>query len=164
MKYFIYSLIGLALGLLELSLSWHLGPFTIHIYAVLIGSLALILAREARFGSITLIAGTLTLDVFSPYRFGLFLLLAMIILYGLNLLLSRSFETTNPLIILGIFLVSLFLFQIIELVMGGQIISFLANDLINTFFGTAITYLVMRYVPSSKEAIRISDDVNFRRL
>jgi hypothetical protein len=130
-------------------------------FVTIIG-LSFILSGHKDRGTIILLLGSLVLDIFSPFRPGLYLLMAVIILITIDYLVGRSFEFSNPLIMTIIALFSFILMGLIPFVYNLMIITYLVNILVNTFVTILISLFMDYFSAPNDSSLEIGENVGFR--
>ena len=129
MRNSIYIFIGIVSALIEsaVHISWY--GIGIELAIVSLIGLSLYSAGNRTAGTYIILSGAIVLDLFSPYRFGLFLFTSVIVLASMQIIFVRTVETGNSIMTFIMMLGAFIVLHIFE---------FLSNPLFNVLFASAI--------------------------
>lgn len=162
MKGIIYIIIGIVIGLVESALRLRLFGLTVQINLVALVSLILILSGYKKKGISIYFAGALLMDVISPYRMGLYMLSAVLVVMLVDLMNTRSFDTRNTVVSFITLLILLILNNLFQLLFDPIFSLFIVSILLNATIGTIILYFIIRSNYNSSE-IKVSENVFVRK-
>ncbi|OIP06262.1 hypothetical protein COS66_03000 [Candidatus Berkelbacteria bacterium CG06_land_8_20_14_3_00_43_10] len=162
MRNSIYIIIGFVSALIEAAVHISLYGIGIEFAVVSIIGLSLFFAGNKSAGTYIMLAGAIVLDLFSPYRFGLFLTTTVIILYLAQTLFSRNIDPGNPVMTFFMMLGAFIFLHFFEF-LGDPIITVLvATAVLNALCATACTLLWVRIPIFHDASIIVSKDVRIR--
>lgn len=155
MYIFINILLILLASILQISFMpslslWHSFPNLILIFTVI-----LIFNGRNREALYWAAIGGIILDLFSPSRFGIYLISLLVIYFVISYLVKRFFSDPNFLIAVGLFLISSAIFNIIFYIINPQWQIFLGDIIYNTIVGLII-YIALKNKLKVKDLIKIS--------
>lgn len=162
MRNSIYIIIGIIGALIETAVHFSFYGIGIELGVVFIIGSALYCAGNKNAGTYVLLSGACILDLFSPYRFGLFLVSTAGVLICLETLFSRIIDPGNPLITFFM-MVGIFVFLHIFEFLGDPIVLVLiASACINALIATLTTVVFIRIPTIYNSSIVVSKDVRLR--
>lgn len=162
MKQIFYLFLALLLALIEINIKLKIFFSGFNLMAVSIIGFSLLFVKKNNVGLIILIAGSIILDIFSPFRFGLYTLTTLISIIILFKIQTKHNIIDNPLYLLLLFsFLSLFT-HIFELFSSPIYGVFFTSIWLNSFIGAGMIYLLNRLLSRNKETIKVSENVHFR--
>ena len=111
---------------------------------------------------VIIVAGSLILDIFSPYRFGLYLFTAVLSIFLFQKVQSINNVTDNPVYLILLSTVLYFLTHIFELFANPVLGIFIISILLNAIIGWVALYLLNILFSRQKETIKIGENVHLR--
>ncbi|MFA6492703.1 MAG: hypothetical protein WCV58_00985 [Patescibacteria group bacterium] len=151
----------LFLVLLQLSLISKFSIFSFVPNIIFVVSIVLLLRGFSSDSFLVAVLGGFFLDLTSPFRFGFYTFILIIILLFLNFVILKNTPALNPIlisfIILGIFIfIDLVICLITHTLPGWQII---LDGVINSLWSLVVYFLLDKFI--KKEEIKFSKNVNF---
>lgn len=162
MKQILAILAAIILAILQMVLFFTIGHINIQLSMVAIFGLAYFFSGHRNIALIILLGGSFILDMFSPYRPGIYLLSIVVVLSSVDYLVTRSLEISNPLIMLMISLLAFAILGLIPFIINQSWLIFLANILVNTIITLIISLIFSHMFINRNSVVRISEDVSFR--
>lgn len=162
MKQFGFIIVGIILALIEIAVHVSFYGIGVELAAVSLVAIALVIVGNYQMGATIMLTGACVLDIFSPYRFGIYLLSAVIALLIFKTLLTRLLDPYNPVLTWFIFLGSFIILHLFVFLGNPMITVLLATAVVNAFLGTIITAFMVRLPGTQDKPITVSKDVNFR--
>ena len=163
MKQIFYLIVALLLALIETNIKLKFYLLGINLMAISIVGFSFMLIKKNDIGLIILIAGSFMLDVFSPYRFGLYLLSTVLSIILLLKIQTKHNIIDNP-IYLTLLSIFLYLFtHIFELFANPILGIFFVSIILNSFIGLGVIYLLNVFSSRQKETIKVSENVHLRQ-
>jgi hypothetical protein len=162
MKQFLMIVIGVILAILQISGVFVTFHIPIQIAFVAVVGLALFFSGSKTLGAFIILTGSFVLDAFSPYRPGIYLLSGVIVLLSANYLIERSFELSNPLILIGMSLFSFVILDLVQVILDPNLIIFGVNLIINTILTLILSLIFTHILTPDRSTLKIGEDVHFR--
>lgn len=162
MKQFILIIIGIVLAILQISTVFYFHGIGLQIAMVGVVGLAFVLSGNRTIGIYIILSGSIVLDIFSPYRPGIYLLEAVLALLGIDYLAARSFELNNPLILLGISVLTFIILNLVQFILDPNLIVLASNVALNSFLTIIVSIILGRTFGPENSSMKIGEDVHFR--
>lgn len=162
MRNSIYIIIGIVSALIEAAVHFSLYGIGIEFAVVSIIGLSLYFAGNKIAGTYIMLSGAIVLDLFSPYRFGLFLVTTVIVLYLAQTLFARSIDPSNPIVTFFMMLGAFIILHLFEFLSDPIFTVLCATAILNALCATLVTTVWMRIPMIHDSTIGVSKDVRLR--
>lgn len=162
MKQILAIITAIVLAVFQIIFFFTIGQVNIQLSLVAIFGLAYFFAGHRNIALIVLLFGSFVLDMFSPYRPGIYLLSMVLLLIVIDYLVARSLEISNPVIMVGISLLSFIILGLIPFIIDQSWQTFLVNILVNAFITVLAGLVVAHTIINRDNVVRIGEDVGFR--
>lgn len=162
MNSIIILLLTVVIATIESIVRLNFGIYSIQISLVLILSSALYFANHKKNASIILLVGSIMLDIFSPYRFGLYLLFAVISLLLIKFINTKALDINHPVVNFGVYILLVSVYNIFQVASDPVISIYLAVILLNAIIGTIISMIFINVLKKGDKKIEVSENVNIR--
>lgn len=162
MKQILAIITAIVLAVFQIIFFFTIGQVNIQLSLVAILGLAYFFAGHRNIALIVLLFGSFVLDMFSPYRPGIYLLSMVLLLIVIDYLVARSLEISNPVIMVGISLLSFIILGLIPFIIDQSWQTFLVNILVNAFITVLAGLVVAHTIINRDNVVRIGEDVGFR--
>ena len=162
MKQLLYLIAAFLLALIEINIKLKFYYAGVNFMAVTIIGFSLFFLKKNDIGMVIIVAGSLILDIFSPYRFGLYLFTAVLSIFLFQKVQSINNVTDNPVYLILLSTVLYFLTHIFELFANPVLGIFIISILLNAIIGWVALYLLNILFSRQKETIKIGENVHLR--
>lgn len=162
MKQLLYFIAAFLLALIEINIKLKFYYSGVNLMAVTIIGFSLLFLNRNDVGLIILIAGSLVLDIFSPYRFGLYLMTTILSVYIVRRVQTKNNVLDNPVYLIVMSTILLFITHIFELFANPIWGIFVASLLLNSIIGLGVLYLLNIFFSRQRETIKVSENVHLR--
>lgn len=162
MRSSIYIIVGVLSALIETAVHISLYGIGVEFALVSIIGLSLFFAGNRTAGTYIILIGAFILDLFSPYRFGLFLLTSTVVLVCAQTVFARSIDPSNPIMTFCMMLGAFILLHFFEFLSDPLISVLIASALLNALCATVCTALWVRTPLLRDSSIIVSKNVHIR--
>lgn len=162
MNKIILILFVVILAIIESIIRINLGIYSIEASLILIFSTALYLSGMKKNSTLALIIGSIVLDFFSPYRFGLYLLFGLFTKILMKIFSSRSFDIHHPIVNFAIFIVLVFVYNIFQLASDPILSIFVVSIVLNALIGSIISFTFFHFFKKDQTKMEVSEHVDIR--
>ncbi len=162
MKQFLLILLGIVLASLQISTIFYIHNIALQIALVQIVGLAFVFSNNRTIGIYIMLVGSILMDIFSPYRPGIYLLETVIVLLAIDYLAARSFELNNPLVLFGASILSFIILNLIQFALDPNLIILASNVALNSFLTIIVSLVFGRIYAPENSSMKIGEDVHFR--
>lgn len=162
MKQPLYFIAAFLLALIEINIKLKFYYSGVNLMAVTIIGFSLLFLNRNDIGLIILIAGSLVLDIFSPYRFGLYLMTTILSIYIVQRVQTKNNVLDSPVYLVVTSTVLLFITHIFELFANPIWGIFIVSLLLNSTIGLGVLYLLNIFISRQRETIKVSENVHLR--
>lgn len=162
MKQLFYFITALVLALIEINIKLKFYYSGVNLMAVSIIGFSLLFLNRNDIGLTILIVGSLTLDIFSPYRFGLYLMTTILSVYIVQRVQIKNNVLDSPVYLIVTSTVLLFITHISELFANPIWGVFIVSLLLNSTIGLGVLYLLNIFFSHQRKTIKVSENVHLR--
>ena len=157
MKNYTIIIIAIILALLQTTVDISLAGYGLKVLFVGITSLGLFFSGRVKEGSLLLVVGSIILDVYSPFRFGLYTFFASLVIFSLTFLINRPIEYSHPLILWISTLICLLLLNIFEIFTLPNYGLFITSIMLNAVLSATLVYILTRMNKKVTKKIELID-------